>query len=577
MARFYTTLILLFVSTIGFTQTNFLVTSPTADAILKGNYDPAVYAPGTIVNHTFAVNDLQNSISADSLKKNIIKLATFKNRNTGADTISSITGMGAARRWAHNEFQSYSSQSGNRLIPAYFQFDQAICGQNQHRNIFCVLPGTDTSDKSIIIIEGHIDSRNKTLCDTAAVAEGIEDNASGTALVMELARVMSKNTYKNTIVFLLLISEEQGLNGSSAFANYCKQQGIKIKAVLNNDVIGGVICGKTSSAPSCPGLNDIDSTQVRLFSATASYSPHKNLARFIKLEYQEELLPIVTVPMAITIMAAEDRTGRGGDHIPFRQLGYTSMRFTSANEHGNASNATGYTDRQHTSDDILGLDTDNDAVIDSFFIDFNYLARNAAINGNAATMAAIGPNQPSFLLTPSKDSKLKVTITDQTQYSSYRVAFRTVSNDWDTIYTINNTLTDSFPVDFGKNYFVSVASVDNDGIESLFATEKLLSVTGTAELSIPKTGIELLPNKPNPFDEATTIGFIVHQNFDYKEAYISISDIQGREVKRLPVNVQTGMNEILYEHGYNTTGVFLYKLVIDNKVIDSRKMIFTAN
>ena len=89
-------------------------------------------------------------------------------------------------------------------------------------------------------------------------------------------------------------------------------------------------------------------------------------------------------------MSPEDRTGRGGDHIPFREHGYSAIRFTAANEHGDASNDAGYTDRQHTSEDILGIDTDQNGEIDSFFVDFNYLARNSAINATAASMAAIG-------------------------------------------------------------------------------------------------------------------------------------------------------------------------------------------
>lgn len=561
------------------TPTNIKITNSVANDVIHGNYDPAFLAFGNVVKHNVITADLQSMISPDTLKKNIIKLASFRNRNTGADTVSDVTGIGAARRWVHQEFENYSILSGTRLIPCYLQFDQLICSQPQHRNIMAVLPGSDTTDKSIIIIEGHIDSRNKDLCDTVNKAEGVEDNATGTALVMELARVMSKHTYKNTIVFMLVISEEQGLYGANAMAVYCKQEGIPIKAVLNNDVIGGVICGKTSSAPSCPGLNDIDSTQVRLFSAATAFSDHKNLTRFTKLEYQEELLPIVKVPMTISIMSGEDRIGRGGDHIPFRQQGFTAIRFTAANEHGDASNSAGYDDRQHTETDVLGIDTDNDMVVDSFFVDFNYLARNTVINGNTAAMAAIGPKIPAFVLTPSTDNKLKVSITAQQQYMKYRVGVRTGSNnEWDTIYTMNS-IADSFPVSLNKSYFISVASVDGDGVESLFASEQRLYITGTGIGEISRqTGIELLANKPNPFDEATSIGFIVHDpNFSCKEAFISITDLQGREVKKMPVTVKSGMNELLYEHGYNATGIFLYQLVIDGKVIDTRRMVFTAN
>ncbi|MEK9830386.1 MAG: M28 family peptidase, partial [Schleiferiaceae bacterium] len=221
-------------------------------------------------------------------------------------------------------------------------------------------------------------------------------------LVMELARIMSAHEYPATLVFMVTIGEEQGLYGAGAFAQYADQENLPITAVFNNDVIGGIICGQTSSAPSCPGVNAIDSTQVRLFSAGSFNSAHKQLARYVKLQHQEELSAIGTaqggwkaVPMQVSVMAAEDRTGRGGDHIPFRQRGFSAIRFTSANEHGNASNGPGYTDRQHTSGDVLGADTNGDGEVDSFYVDFHYLGRNALINANAAVMAAYAPPPPS--------------------------------------------------------------------------------------------------------------------------------------------------------------------------------------
>jgi len=558
-------------------QTNIIVTNPLAENVLKGNYDPMVLAPGNVVNHAVVAQGLQQSISPGLLKENIIKLATFKNRNTGADTVSTVTGIGAARRWVYDKFGEYSTQNEGRLIPSYLQFKQTICKQTLHKNIFAVLPGTDTADKSVIIIEGHIDSRCADVCDTACVAEGIEDNATGTALVMELARSMSAYTFKNTLVFLVVIGEEQGLYGANAFALYCKSNGIKVKAVLNNDVIGGIICGKTSSAPSCPGLNNIDSLQVRMFSYGVAQSENKNLARYVKLEYLEELLPVVSVPMQLTIMTNEDRAERGGDHIPFRQSGYRAMRFTSANEHGNASNSPGYTDRQHTSNDVLGVDTNNDLVVDSFFVDFNYLARNAAINGNAAAMAAIGPPSPTFKLS-SSGGYLKVDVTSPTDFPQYRIGVRTgTNNDFDTIRTITANRVDSFPVTTGKTYFASVASVDENGVESLFASEQRLTIpTGLFEVNT-FNDIELLPNKPNPFDEATAIGFIIPERLADQKAHVAILDLQGREVKRFNVKLLPGMNEVIYEHGYNASGTYLYQLVIAGKVIATRQMVFTAN
>jgi hypothetical protein len=543
---------------------------------MLGAYDPATYAASTVIHHPDSISrGINKNISADSLHAYLEVLRSFKNRNTGSDTVSAVKGIGAARRWVYSKFQEFSAQAGGRLIPSYLQFDLVMCSQTQHRNIFAVIPGRDTSDKSVIIIEGHIDSRCAGLCDTACLAEGMEDNGSGTALVMELARVLSKYTFNQTIVLTAVIGEEQGLSGAKAFADYSKQKGIKIKAVFNNDVIGGIICGQTSSPPSCPGFNTIDSTHVRLFSAGGFNSPHKGLARFVKLEYKEMLLPYVSVPMGIHIMTDEDRIGRGGDHIPFRQNGYNAIRFTSANEHGDANVAApGYADRQHTSADVLGVDTDGDLKLDSFFVDFNYLARNAVINGNAAAMAAIGPKTPDFILSTNSQNELEVQITQQTGYPRYRIGLRTTTNDWDSVYSFSGSLTHTVQLP-GANYIVSVASVDSMGVESLFSREHMTFVGVEKGPAEKYPSVELLQNSPNPFDETTMISVAVHAPISYNIAFISIADaVTGKEVKRLPINLKSGVAEVLYAHGYNASGIYVYTLVIDGERVQTRKMVF---
>ena len=555
-------------------QTNLICTNPLAEQVMQGAYNPALYAASVVINSPGAISQgINTRISPDSLHSYLNGLAMFQNRNTGSDTVSATKGIGAARRWAYSKFEQFSAQNENRLITGYMQFDQVLCNLGQHRNIFAVLPGADTSDKSIIIVEGHIDSRCADLCDTACLAQGMEDNGSGTALVMELARVMAKYTFDHTIVFLLVIGEEQGLSGSEAFANYVQGKGIKVKAVFNNDVVGGIICGQTSSPPSCPGLNNIDSTNVRLFSFGNFNSAHKQLSRYIKLQYKEMVSAIATVPMGINIMTPEDRTNRGGDHIPFRQHNYAAMRFTSANEHGDANvTATGYSDRQHTSSDILGVDTNNDTVLDSFFVDFNYLSRNAVINGNAAGMIAISPTTPTFTVT-SNGNNLTVNITSQQQYGKYRIGIRTNTNDWDSVYTFTGTtLTLTLP---NATYIVSVASVDADDVESLFSDEKMAVITDVKNLQASQKPIELLPNRPNPFDEATVIGIKVNNVVLHKVAYLLITDATtGKEVRKLPVQLKSGLNEVVYEHGYHATGTFIYTLVVDGKAIESGKMVF---
>jgi len=563
-----------FVTGEGMAQTNILSTNGEAEKIMKGNYNPIMYKASKVIDHPDSISrGIISRVSPDSIHAYLEKLQSFKNRNTGADTVSKIHGIGAARRWVYSKFAQISAIHENRLIPSYLQFDMGICGMGRHKNIFAVLPGTDTTDKSVILIEGHIDSRCNGVCDTACLAEGMEDNGSGTALVMELARVMSKYSYHHTLVFLITIGEEQGLYGAEAFADYVKLKGIKVKAVLNNDVIGGIICGNTASAPGCSGAGSIDSTHVRLFSFGGFDSFHKGLSRYVKLQYTSRIKPTAKVPMTINIMTPEDRTGRGGDHIPFRNQLIPAIRFTAANENGDANVASGsYKDRQHTQADILGVDTNNDKIIDSFFVDFNYLARNTVINGNAAGMMGISPNTPDFTVTTNWDRKLKVTITTQTQYQKYKVGLRTLTNDWDSVYTFTGT---SISIDvMPANYSISVASVNNRGVESLFSKEILTNVLGVETPSNPFKSIELLQNQPNPSDEATMITVMVNAPMGNKKAFISISDLEGKQVEQIPIELNLGINEVQYNHGYHRTGTYIYTLLIDGVPIQSKKMMF---
>lgn len=556
-------------------QTNISVTNPDAESALKGLHNPADYASTTpITAKTDIISEIMNEVSSDSLKSYLLQMNEFGTRNTASDTVSSTTGIGAARNWAFSKFEEFSAANENRLEVSFLQFDQLICTMDRHKNIFAVLPGADVADHEVVFIEGHIDSRCDDACDITCEALGMEDNASGSALVLELARVMSKLTFDRTIVFLLTIGEEQGLYGANAFSQYCVDSNIPVKAVFNNDVVGGVICGQTSSAPSCPGLNDVDSTNVRLFSAGMNNSPHKQLARYTKLEYKEEGLPNATVPMGIHIMSGEDRVGRGGDHIPFRQDGFNAIRTCSANEHGDAGVGPGYTDRQHTTEDILGVDTSGDGEIDSFFVDFNYLGRNAVINGVASAMVANSPQIPSFNIPITTDTTVTIEITDQTQYGEYRIALRTNTNDWDTVFT-TNTLITTVNIPQSIWYHFSVASVDNEGIESLFSEEEMIlqSWLSIEEKPEPKKGLQLMQNKPNPFDESTTISVYAARDFG-KMGTIVIRDLNGNVIKKLPISLNEGTNEVLYQHGYGASGVYSYTLMIDNDAIETKRMIF---
>lgn len=575
-----TLLFLLLFPLLGQAQTNLLVTNPEAEAVLLGNFDPADYAAPLVIDDPAEMaQGLLDDISPDSLRAYLEQMSAFTNRNTGSDTTSATFGIGAARRWAYDKFQSFSAQNDDRLVVSYFQFDQFICGMGQHRNIFAVLPGQGPQHQEVLLVEAHIDSRCEGNCDLTCMAHGMEDNGSGTALVLELARIMSKYSFNRSVVFLITIGEEQGLYGANAFADYCLSQGVRLNAVLNNDVIGGVICGETASPPGCPGLNHIDSVNVRIYSSGTSNSKHKQLARFIKLEYQEMLQSLMAVQPVVNIMTPEDRTGRGGDHMPFRENGFPAIRFTSANEHGNGNPSTpGYSDRQHTQDDVLGLDTDGDGALDSFFVDFNYLSRNALLNGNALAMAAHGPVTPADFSIEPVNNGFVVNFSDSLNYGLYRVAVRlNTINDWDTLIAITQPGDTVFALPAGVPYNVSVASVDENGVESLFSGEKVVNfTTGAYEAERPRHILELLQNHPNPFDEATVIGVYVQSPLVYRDAFIAVFDKLGHELARLPIRLVPGLNDVIYDYQYHRyiPGTYAYSLVVDGEVVDTKWMIY---
>jgi len=573
-------------------QTNLQITSTEVANILKGSYTVASYQPVTAITDPNIISaGLLNSISTDSLKSDLFALKNFQNRNTGSDTVSKTRGIGAARRWVYNKFLQYSSASNNRLRVAYFQFTQTICSKTSHRNILAVLPGSQTTDKSVLLVEAHLDSRCENVCDISCNAFGMDDDASGTALVMELARVLSKYSFKNTIVFSVNIGEEQGTYGSAAFASYCNTNKIKIKAVNNNDVSGGIFCGHTSSAPSCPAFGAIDSIGLRIFSYGGFNSPHKQWARYVKLEYTEQLRPLVDVPADIRIMTPEDRTGRGGDHQPFRADGYTAVRFTEANEDGNANITSTYVDRQHSVRDSLGLDTNGDGVEDTLYVNLRYLARNALINGNSLAMAALAPDTATVHASVISSNKVRVSLSSSAARPAYRIGVRSATNDWDSVYTVTGATVDTITVPYSSNttFFISAASVDANNIESLFSTEyslttqtvtttagekDVVSAAATVKPSSVYEGIQLLQNKPNPFDEATMITILSATDVYADRAWITITSIDGRLVQRMKVSLHKGVNEIMYNHGYGAKGAYVYSLIIDGLPVQSRKMIF---
>ncbi len=572
------------ISTAMFSQTNILVTNSAADNVLKGNYNPSIYDASNVINDPQdIIATLNTQLNTDSLRSFLEKLTSFHNRNTGSDTVSPDSGIGAARRWAYEKFESFSAENENRLLVSYLQFDQDICDMGRHKNVLAVLPGSDTADHQLIIIEAHMDSRCESGCDIDCKAEGADDNGSGSVMVLELARLMSQFTFKHTIMFMLTTGEEQGLAGAAAFARYAADNDLKIKAVQNNDVVGGILCGERASPPTtCEAEGQVDSTSVRLFSFYApALNQHRNFAKFIKLQYQEELDNIIDVPMTINIMNQEDRTGRGGDHIPFRQRGYTALRFTSAHEHGDGHpEVAGYDDHQHTVNDVIGLDTDNDMEIDSFFVDFNYLKRNSLINATSLVALASGPATPTFELNNTNEG-IEVEIDNAAGNTTFKVIVSTTLTDYHatyefsgvTEYLIPNTKEDS-------TYYITIAGMDENGIESLFADEEKITADADGPVVV---GIEkLISHKhkgmitgitPNPTSGTINIQLSYNNLTAGDNAYIIITDIKNQVISKVKLHQNKHAENIVSDLSKNGKGLYFCSLYINGVALQSEKVV----
>jgi len=574
-------LFLAIISGTAVTQTNMTVSNPLILPVLLGNYNPAAYTPSVIINAPDSIlNGIVNRCSKDTLVKYLTRIDSYHNRNSGSDTVSVTHGIGAVRRWIYGKFLEYSTACNDRMLVSWMDFDGYICGQLHHRNIFGVLPGLDTTDKEIVLIEAHFDTRCEGVCDTACYSPGMEDNGSGTVLVMELARIMTRYAYNHTIVFALVTGEDQGLFGSTGFAQWLKINNIKLRAALNNDVIGGFICGQTSSPPGCPGLNAIDSTHVRIFSFSSyndstAVSPNKQLARYIRLHQEEHINPLLTTPMTIDIIITEDRVGRSGDQVPFRQNGYTSIRFTSRNEHGNGTGTP--PDRQHSVRDILGVDLTlpPDGIVDSFFVDPGYLRRNLIMNGVNLGWLAVAPPIPQPEWTPvSGGIGIHLHGADSI-YQHYRVGVRTKRSGtlyFDTVYTFFSNHITIDGLASNKTYFFSVANV-KDGVESLFCNEFSILAVGLNRHPEKDSGIRILPNNPNPFSESTR--FIVEAGTDVQldKTTIDVSDVMGRRIQTIPVRISPGLNTFEYKNSNGIRGIFIYTLCDAGRSICSGKMV----
>lgn len=330
-----------------------------------------------------AIQKIVGEVSQDKIAATMRKLASFETRGNFSDPAQANRGIGAARHWIYDQFRSYNP----RLEVSYDSHKVKKQGTRILRdvevvNVVAVLPGTTQPEKRVIV-SGHYDSLNVVRKPGApppgsgggeggdsaddvidfeksieAPAPGVTDDASGAALVMELARVMSQYKFEKTIEFITFAGEEIGLIGSNLYADKAKKQGEQIEAVLNNDIVGCEVAGDGRA----------ESRMVRVFSDDPADSPSRELARYVRSTAQRY------VPgFGADVIFRADRFSRGGDHTPFNADGFAGVRFTSVEEN---------LDIQHTANDTF--DKASPA----------YTTNVARVNAAAAASLALAPPTP---------------------------------------------------------------------------------------------------------------------------------------------------------------------------------------
>jgi hypothetical protein len=389
----------------------------------------------------------------------------FGTRHTLSETASDTHGIGAARRWIEAEFRRISEACGGCLevltVSEVFEGERRIPEATEVVNVVAIQRGTVDPGR-YVVMSGDIDSRVSDVMNATDPAPGANDNATGVAGVLEAARVLSQYQFRGSIVYAALSGEEQGLFGGQTVARKAKEEGWRLQAVLNNDMIGnihgidGIIDNTTVRVFSdgTPPTETEEERRRRRFTGGEVDGISRQLARYIDA-IAERYFPTLDVMLIYRL----DRFGRGGHHTPFADQGFPAVRIMETHEHY---------DRQHqdlrVEDGVRYGDT-----IDG--VDFPYCAKVTALN--AATLAAL-----AWAPAPPEQVEIRGAVQPAAQLSwqppqvaegvaGYRVYWRlTTSPTWDHSTWVGGALEHTFEGRVIDNYFFGVASVSPEGYES---------------------------------------------------------------------------------------------------------------
>jgi hypothetical protein len=418
------------------------------------------------------VHKIVSEVSAKNIKTIIEKLVGFGTRNTLSDTVSGTRGIGAARRWIKSEFERYAQASNGRMSVEFFQtvapVSQRIPSPTPIVDVVATLrperPGP--SADRVVVISGHYDSMARTAIDAESDAPGADDDGSGTAVVLELARVMSKYPFEATIVFLAVAGEEQGLLGATAWADMAKSRGMKIEAVFNNDIVGSTMAGDGTRENRyvrvfSEAFSPVDTGAVfrqRISLGLENDGASRSLARYIK-ETGERYNPKFGVALVYRL----DRFLRGGDHRPFHERGFRAVRFSEVKENY---------DHQHQN---IRIENGKEYGDLPKFVDYEYCANVGRINAAAIATLARAPQPPENVnvLTAQLgyETALRWSKNPESDLSGYLVRYRQTSSAvWEkSVFTADSTVT----LKVSKNdYLFGVQAVDKEGNAGLYTSPR---------------------------------------------------------------------------------------------------------
>ena len=401
-------------------------------------------------------------VSEARLKADVERLVAFGTRHTMSLQDDPKRGIGAARRWAEAEFRKTSKACGNCLeiaLPERMVTAERVPVPTRLVNVVAIQRGTERPNE-VVIIQAHIDSRASDVMNATIDAPGANDDASGTALVLEAARVLSQRKFPTTVVYAALSGEEQGLLGGRLLADYAKEQGWTVKAVLNNDIVGNsrgadglVDDGNVrvfSEGPRADGDEKLRA-QARRFGGEND-SPSRNLSRYIN-----DVASTVQTGLNVRQVWRADRMGRGGDQLPFQEAGVPAIRFSVAIE-----------DYDHQHQDLR---TENGVVYGDTIdeMDFPYLARVTRLNIAVAERLARAPMPP----VASAEAAVQTFTTVKWQPAAGAVAYRvwrrrTDVRDWGEPVRIDDPAATSLKLDGvrGDDWLFGVSAISADGTES---------------------------------------------------------------------------------------------------------------